>query len=76
MAVVCLALVTAFAGFLGVVPASAQLAAPAVPTAAFDPGNIISDAVFYNTASMTEPEVRRFILTQGAGFTGAFCREE
>ncbi len=74
-AVVCLALVTAFAGFLGVVPASAQQAAPSpvVPTAAFDPGNIISDAVFYNTASMTEPQIRQFILTQGEGCTGAFC---
>ena len=50
---VCLALVAAFNGFVGLVPASAQRAAPASPSptliGTFDPGNIVSDAVFYNT---------------------------
>ncbi len=35
-------------------------------TATWDPGNIISDAVFYNTASMTVDQVRTFINTQNA----------
>ena len=39
----------------------------------FDAGNIISDAVFYNTHAMTVDQVRTFINTQGAACTGAWC---
>jgi len=51
--------------------------APASPAttagSGFDPGNIISDAVFYNTGAMTAEQIRQFVLTQGEGCTGAYC---
>ena len=40
---------------------------------AFDPGNIISDAVFYNTYAMTVDQIRTFLLSEGEGCTGAYC---
>jgi len=40
---------------------------------AFDPGNIISDAVFYNTSAMTVDQIRTFLLSEGEGCTGAYC---
>ncbi|HZM67417.1 MAG TPA: NlpC/P60 family protein [Nakamurella sp.] len=39
----------------------------------FDPGNIISDAVFYDTASMTVQQIREFIRAEGEGCTGSYC---
>ena len=39
----------------------------------FDPGNIISDAVFYNTAAMTPDQIRDFIDQQGADCTSTWC---
>jgi len=39
----------------------------------FDPGNIITDAVFYNTTAMTIDHVRDFISTKGAGCTRTWC---
>ena len=51
--------------------------APASPAttsgSGFDPGNIISDAVFYNTGAMTQAQIRQFVLTQGEGCTAAYC---
>ena len=50
--------------------------APAVATttgSAFDPGNIISDAVFYNTSSMTVDQIRVFIRAEGESCVGAYC---
>ena len=51
--------------------------APASPAttsgSGFDAGNIISDAVFYNTGAMTVEQIRQFVLTQGEGCTGAYC---
>ena len=51
--------------------------APASPAATagsgFDAGNIISDAVFYNTGAMTAEQIRQFVLTQGEACTGAYC---
>lgn len=41
--------------------------------AAFDPGNIASDEVFYNTASMTLEQITAFIDEQNAGCDGAWC---
>ncbi len=40
---------------------------------AFDPGNIISDAVFYNTASMTVEQIRVFLRSEGEGCVGSYC---
>ncbi|HEY5842394.1 MAG TPA: NlpC/P60 family protein, partial [Mycobacterium sp.] len=40
---------------------------------AFDPGNIISDAVFYNTASMTVEQIREFLRSEGEGCVGSYC---
>jgi len=39
----------------------------------FDPGNIISDAVFYNTRAMTAADVRTFINAKGAACTSTDC---
>jgi cell wall-associated NlpC family hydrolase len=39
----------------------------------FDPGMIISDAVFYNTKSMTSADIRTFINSKGASCTAAAC---
>ena len=69
------ALAATFTGAVGLVPASAEPAAPPVDSTAatsgstFDPGNIISDAVFYNTASMTTEQIRDFITIQARGAT-------
>ena len=40
---------------------------------AFDPGNIISDAVFYNSSAMTADQIRTFLLSEGEGCTAAAC---
>ena len=40
---------------------------------AWDPGNIISDAVFYNSSSMTTAQIRDFITTKGTNCTTAWC---
>ena len=42
-------------------------------TADFDPGNIISDAVFYNTTAWTTDQIRNFINQQGAECTTTWC---
>ena len=50
--------------------------APAAQTttgSAFDPGNIISDAVFYNTSAMTVDQIRVFIRAEGEACVGAYC---
>ncbi len=50
--------------------------APAVQAttgSAFDPGNIISDAVFYKTSSMTVDQIRVFIRAEGEACVGAYC---
>lgn len=39
----------------------------------FDPGNIVSDQVFYNAAAMSEPQIRGFIDAQGAACAGDLC---
>lgn len=39
----------------------------------FDPGMIISDAVFYNTRSMTPADIRTFINSKGVSCTVAAC---
>ena len=41
--------------------------------ASFDPGNIASDEVFYNTASMTLDQITAFIDQQNSGCDGAWC---
>ena len=52
-------------------------ASPATTTGSgFDPGNIISDAVFYNTGAMTVEQIREFLRPQGEGCTGAVLPEE
>ena len=39
----------------------------------WDPGNIISDQVFFNPTAMSEPQVRAFITTQGADCHTRYC---
>ncbi len=39
----------------------------------FDPGNIVSDQVFYNSTSMTADQLRIFIRAEGEGCTGPYC---
>ncbi|MET3803969.1 cell wall-associated NlpC family hydrolase [Nakamurella sp. UYEF19] len=39
-------------------------------TAGWDPGNIISDATFYNTAAMTVAQIGAFVTTQDAACSG------
>jgi hypothetical protein len=39
----------------------------------FDPGNIISDQLFYNSAAMSEQQIRSFIAAQGAACVGDLC---
>jgi cell wall-associated NlpC family hydrolase len=41
--------------------------------AVFDPGNIASDEVFYNTGAMTLDEVTGFIAEQNTGCDGPWC---
>ena len=41
--------------------------------AAFDPGNIASDEVFYNTTAMTLQQITAFIDEQNAGCEGPWC---
>ena len=48
-------------------------AAQATTGSGFDPGNIISDAVFYNTAAMTVEQIRVFMRAEGEGCDGAYC---
>lgn len=43
------------------------LPGPAYNTAGFDPGNVISDEIFFNVDAMTEDEVRAFIKRIGTG---------
>ncbi len=50
--------------------------APATAAAtgsAFDPGNIVSDSVFYNSAAMTVDQIRIFLRAEGEGCTGPYC---
>lgn len=42
-------------------------ARPGGATATFDPGNIISDQVFYDTASMTAEQIAQFIAAKNSG---------
>jgi cell wall-associated NlpC family hydrolase len=78
-AAVCAALTATFTVFLGQVPSSAEEVMPeafsqsATPGSGFDPGNIIADAQFYDTASMTPQQVRDFLRDEGAGCTGSWC---
>ena len=39
----------------------------------FDPGNLISDQVFYDASAMSEQQIRSFIAVQGAACTGELC---
>ena len=42
-------------------------------SAAWDPGNIISDQVFYNASAMTVDQIRDFIAQRGADCNGTWC---
>ena len=56
------AIVTLLAGLSGPVPS-----AEAADAANFDPGLLISDAVFYDYQSMTEAEIQSFLDARGSG---------
>ncbi len=62
--------------YAGTAPAQAGLTCTTDTVGAqadFDPGNIISDAVFYNTTAWTVDQIRDFINQQGTDCTGAWC---
>ncbi|MET0863495.1 MAG: NlpC/P60 family protein, partial [Nakamurella sp.] len=48
-------------------------AAQAATGSNFDPGNIISDQVFYNTTAMTVDQIRVFIRAEGEACVGPYC---
>ncbi len=52
------------------VPAPAEQAATG---SAFDPGNIVSDAVFYNSSAMSVEQIRTFLLSEGEACTSDHC---
>jgi hypothetical protein len=56
----------AVAGALVAVPGAAAPAA-AADLRGFDPGNIISDAIFYDSTAMSAAQVQSFLDTRGAG---------
>ena len=39
----------------------------------WDPGFIISDEIFYNTAAMTAEQIQAFVDAQGAACQGSYC---
>lgn len=45
----------------------------AVDSSKFDPGNIISDAVFFNTKTMTPQQIQSFLDSQAPTCTAATC---
>ena len=57
---------TALAVLVAAVVGSAP-SATAADLSLFDPGLIISDAVFYNAATMSPSDIQAFLSTQGAG---------
>ncbi|WP_263466897.1 hemagglutinin [Mobiluncus curtisii] len=48
-------------------PTATGPVAPALDLSGFDPGNIISDTVFYDYQSMTQADIENFIRNQNAG---------
>ena len=54
------------AGLALIVPLIAAPAANAADATQFDPGNIISDSIFYNPTLMSEADVQTFIQAKGA----------
>lgn len=70
-----LTLAVAAAG-LAVLVAAPSAPAQAADLSDFDPGNIISDSVFYDEDTMTAAQVQSFLNTKGAACTGSstsFC---
>ena len=67
----------------GGVSASAELETPLLPRAVsapvalsgsqFDPGNIISDALFYDGNAMTQPQIQAFLASMVGSCTNANC---
>lgn len=53
------------------VPAATSAAAQS--GSVFDPGNIVSDEVFYNTGAMSVEAIRAFIDRQGENCSGTWC---
>lgn len=52
---------------------------PAADTSTFQPGNIITDAVFYDSGAMTSTQIQRFLSQQGAdcrAVNGAPCLKD
>ena len=47
--------------------------AAAADLSAFRAGNIVSDAVFFNTGTMTPDEVQAFLVQKGTGCSGDLC---
>ncbi|GAA4628995.1 hypothetical protein [Cellulomonas oligotrophica] len=61
---------------LAVLVATPSAPAQAADLSDFDPGNIISDSVFYDEDTMTAAQVQSFLNTKGAACTGSstsFC---
>jgi cell wall-associated NlpC family hydrolase/antitoxin (DNA-binding transcriptional repressor) of toxin-antitoxin stability system len=52
------------------------VSASSVGLGGFNPGDIISDAVFYDSTAMSAAQVRAFIDAQGAACTGRWCLKD
>ncbi len=55
------------------VPAPCPVAGGPDTGSVFDPGDIVSDAVFYNSTALSLQQVRAFIDAQGANCAGPWC---
>ncbi|GAA0999344.1 hypothetical protein GCM10009563_24890 [Subtercola frigoramans] len=58
------------ASVLAVVSPLASTPAEALSGSSFDPGNIISDSVFFDSSTMTEGQVQTFLSSHGANCSG------
>lgn len=67
----CVAVVSVLAMLPAQQPPPSPELVPAVDTSAFRPGNIISDAVFYDSGAMSAAQVQTFLTQQGANCTPA-----
>ncbi len=57
----------------GVVAAQPPTSAEAISGSQFDPGNIIGDAAFYNSAAMSEAEIQSFLDAKIGACTNGAC---
>ncbi|WP_423918412.1 hypothetical protein ACPEEZ_10355 [Frigoribacterium sp. 2-23] len=67
------AVVVVASGFVGIGASVSAPSAQALSGAEFDPGNIISDAVFFNGGAMSEAQIQSFLDSQIGACTNGNC---